>query len=237
MSARCRKCHLHAMGIHSPPPFAQWGLDLIGILPTAPGQFKYAIVAVDYYTKWVEAEPLAKITTECVKNFLMKNIYCRFGVSETIVTDNGTQFNNSNLIEFTKDMNTKIVFSSVAHPQTNGQVEAVNKIIKKLLKKKLDDAKGLWAQKLPEVLWAIRTTATEATGETPFSMAFGTEAVLPVETLIPSGRVENFDAATNKEGLRLNVDLVEERRDMADMHNQVYKQRVARHYNRKVRTM
>ena len=61
----------------------------------APGQFKYVIVVVDYYTKWVEAEPLGKVTTKCVKNFLMKNIYCRFGVPETIVTDNRTQFNNS----------------------------------------------------------------------------------------------------------------------------------------------
>ncbi|XP_004292234.1 PREDICTED: uncharacterized protein LOC101309906 [Fragaria vesca subsp. vesca] len=140
MSARCHKCHLHANEIHSPSialsillspwPFAQWGLDLIGILPTAPGQFKYVIVAVDYFTKWVEAEPLGKITIECVKNFLMKNIYCRFGVSETIVKDNGTQFNNNYLIEFTKGMGTKMVFASVAHPQTNGQVEAVNKIIK-----------------------------------------------------------------------------------------------------------
>ncbi|XP_004306172.1 PREDICTED: uncharacterized protein LOC101308605 [Fragaria vesca subsp. vesca] len=111
---------------------------------------------------------------------------------------------------------------------------AVNKIIKKLLKKKSDDAKGLWAQKLPEVLWAIRTTATEAMGETPFSMAFGTEAVLPIETSIPLGRVENFDATTN-EGLRLNIDLIEEKRERADLHNQVYKQRVARHYDSKVR--
>nr|XP_011462166.1 PREDICTED: protein NYNRIN-like [Fragaria vesca subsp. vesca] len=229
MSARCRKCHLHANGIHSPSiaqsillspwPFAQWGPDLIGILPTAPCQFKYVIVAVDYFTKWVEAEPLGKITTECVKNFLMKKIYCRFGVPETIVTDNGTQFNNNHLIEFTKGMGTKMVFASVAHSQTNGQVEAVNKIIKKLLQKKLDDAKGLWAQKLPEVLWAIRTTAIEATGETSFSMAFGTEAVLPIETSIPSGRVENFDVTTNEEGLRLNIDLIEEKRERADLHN------------------
>ncbi|XP_004301611.1 PREDICTED: uncharacterized protein LOC101300632 [Fragaria vesca subsp. vesca] len=216
-------------------PFTQWGLDLIGILPTAPGQFKYMIVAVDYYMKWVEVEPLGKITTECVKNFLMKNIYCKFEVPKTIVTDNGTQFNNNHLIEFTKGMGTKMVFASMAHPQTNGQVEAVNKIIKKLLKKKLEDAKGLWAQKLSEVLWAIRTTTTEAKGETLFSMAFGTEAVLPIETLISSGRVENFDATTNKEGLQLNIDLIEERRERADLHNQVYKQQVARHYNNKVR--
>ncbi|XP_004295940.1 PREDICTED: uncharacterized protein LOC101299568 [Fragaria vesca subsp. vesca] len=146
----------------------------------------------------VEAEPLGKITTECVKNFLMKNIYCRFGVLETIVTDNGTQFNNHHLIEFTKDMGTKMVFASVAHPQTN---------------------------------------ATEATGETPFSMAFGTEAVLPIETSIPSGRVENFDATTNEEGLRLNIDFIKEKRERADLHNQVYKQRVARHYNNKVSTI
>ncbi|KAL6210995.1 hypothetical protein ACLB2K_016224 [Fragaria x ananassa] len=97
------------------------------------------------------AEPLRKITTKCVKNFLMKNIHYRFGVLEAIVTDNGTQFNNDHLIKFTKRMGTKMVFASVTHPQTNGQVEAINKIIKKPLKK-LDDAKGMWAQKLPEVL-------------------------------------------------------------------------------------
>ncbi|KAL6141513.1 hypothetical protein ACLB2K_059801 [Fragaria x ananassa] len=85
---------------------------------------------------------MRKITTECVKNFLLKNIYCRFGVPETIVTDNGKQFNNNHLIEFTKDMGTKMVFASVAHPQTNGQVEAINKIIKKLLKKKDGRRKG-----------------------------------------------------------------------------------------------
>ncbi|XP_004295301.1 PREDICTED: protein NYNRIN-like [Fragaria vesca subsp. vesca] len=126
MLERCRKCHLHANGTHSPPialsillllwPFAQWSLDLIEILPTTPGQFKYVIVVVDYYTKWVEADPLEKITTECVKNFLMKNIHCKFGVPETIVTNNGTQFNNNHLIEFTNDMGTKMVFTSVAHP-------------------------------------------------------------------------------------------------------------------------
>ncbi|XP_004305333.1 PREDICTED: uncharacterized protein LOC101309858 [Fragaria vesca subsp. vesca] len=119
------------MGKMEEKPFAQWGPDLVGKLPTAPGQFKYVIVEVDYYTKWVEAELLSRITID--------------SVPETIVTHNGTQFNNPNLIQFTEDMGTQMVFASVAHPKTNGQIEAVNKIIKKLLKKKLDDAKGLWA--------------------------------------------------------------------------------------------
>ncbi|KAL6204960.1 hypothetical protein ACLB2K_022226 [Fragaria x ananassa] len=95
--------------------------------------------------------------------------------------------------------------------------------------------KSLWAQKLREVLWAIRTTTIEATRETTFSLAFGMEAVLPIETSIPSRRVENFDATTNKEDLQLNIDHIEEMRERADLHNQVYKQRIARHYNSKVR--
>ncbi|KAM5548962.1 hypothetical protein ABKV19_025602, partial [Rosa sericea] len=105
----------------APWPFCQWGLDLIGKLPTAVGQFKYAIVAVDYQTKWVEAEPLVAITTEKVKNFLWKNIYCRFGVPDTIVTDNGTQFDNDELRAYTENLGTRILYASPAHPQTNGQ--------------------------------------------------------------------------------------------------------------------
>ncbi|XP_024199790.1 uncharacterized protein LOC112202991 [Rosa chinensis] len=106
----------------------------------------------------------------------------RFGVPDTIVTDNGTQFDNDELRAYIENLGTRILYASPAHPQTNGQVEAVNKIIKKILKKKLNEAKGLWASKLPEVLWAIRTTTTDATRDTPFCMAFGSEAVLPIET-------------------------------------------------------
>ncbi|XP_024177714.1 uncharacterized protein LOC112183573 [Rosa chinensis] len=72
-------------------------------------------------------------------------------------------FDNDELRAYTENLGTRILYASPAHPQTNGQVEDVNKIIKKILKKKLDKAKGLWVAKLPKVLWAIRTTATEAT--------------------------------------------------------------------------
>jgi hypothetical protein len=209
---------------------------LIGKLPTARGQFKYAIVAVDYSTKWVEAAPLTAITTTKVKRFLWKNIYCRFGVPDTIITDNGTQFDNDDLREFTSKMGTKILYSSPAHPQTNGQVEAVNKILKTILKKKLDTAKGLWAEKLPEALWSIRTTPTTATGETPFCLSFGTEAVIPVEIAHPSARIQAYDPATNDEGLNLDRDLLEEKRDAAHFHNLQNKQRVARYYNLRVKT-
>ncbi|XP_024171498.1 protein NYNRIN-like [Rosa chinensis] len=211
------------------------GLDIVGKLPTAKGQFKYIIVAIDYDTKWIEAEPLTAITTAKVQHFLWKNIYCRYGVPDTIITDNGTQFNNEELINFTSKLGTKMSFASVAHPQINGQVESANKIIKKLLKRKLEDKKGLWAEKLPEVLWVIRTTPTSANSETPFCMVFGIEAVLLVEVTQPTARIDGHNATTNIAGVNLDKDLLEEKRDKAHLHNLQNKRRVSRFYNNRVK--
>ena len=221
--------------IMSPWIHAVWGLDLIGQLPTAKGQLKYIIVAVDYFSKWVEAEALACISTTKITRFLWKNVYCRYGVPQTIITDNGTQFNNPEFISFARDLGTTVRFASVAHPQANGQVEAVNKKIMQLLKRSLGDAKGLWAEKLPEVLWALRTTPTEATGRTPFSLMFGSECVLPIEQALPSARVIEFDEVTNDISRRLDLDLLEEDRVAANIRNLEHKQRVARFYNARVR--
>ena len=74
----------------SPWPFTMWGIDIVGSLPLSKGGAKYAIVAVDYFTKWAEAEPLATITTKKVINFMVRNIICRFSLQRTNVTDNGT---------------------------------------------------------------------------------------------------------------------------------------------------
>ncbi|KAL2497692.1 Ribonuclease H [Abeliophyllum distichum] len=88
--------------ILSPWPFSKWGIDLIGPMPTGKGRTKYAIVVVDYFTKWAEAEPLAKITEQKTTDFIRKSIICRFGVPYSIVTDNGKQFENSKLRSFVK---------------------------------------------------------------------------------------------------------------------------------------
>ncbi|XP_073137071.1 uncharacterized protein [Henckelia pumila] len=73
-------------------PFDQWGMDIVGPFPVSTGQRKFLLVAVDYFSKWVEAEPLAKITENEVLNFLWKNIVCRFGIPRRLVSDNGRQF-------------------------------------------------------------------------------------------------------------------------------------------------
>ena len=156
---KCDKCQRFATIPRAPPskltmltspwPFAVWGIDLIGSLPTGKGGMKYAVVAVDYFTKWTKAEPLATITSKKILDFVVKSIMCRYGVPRKIVSDNGTQFDCDLFTNFCDENGIIKSFSSVAHPQANGQVEAVNKTLKSSLKKKLEEAKGRWPEELP----------------------------------------------------------------------------------------
>ncbi|CAL9004809.1 unnamed protein product, partial [Prunus brigantina] len=219
----------------SPWPFAQWGLDLIRPMLEGKGQVKYAVVAVDYFTKWAEAGALATITAARIETFVWQNIVCRFGIPNTIVTDNGRQFDNAKFKQFCSNLKIKLCFASPAHPQSNGQVEAVNKIIKRTLKTKLDKAKGCWPELLPEVLWSYCTTFRTSTGETPFSLSFGTEAVAPVEIGQPTYRTSTYEAEANNEQLALNLDFIDELRGQSNMCNVAYKQRIAKYYNSRVK--
>ncbi|KAL5569244.1 hypothetical protein UlMin_025819 [Ulmus minor] len=100
----------------SPWPFAKWGIDLIGPLPLGKYQMKFAVVAIDYYTKWVEAEPLSEITEARTTSFVWKNIVCRFGIPHSLVSNNGTQFDSTGLKKLCSELGIKKHFSSVAHP-------------------------------------------------------------------------------------------------------------------------
>ena len=108
------------MSITSPWPFVVWGIDLIGRLLEGRGSVPYAVVVVDYFTKWVEVEALASITPAKIKEFIYKNIFCQYGVPHTIVFDNGKQFDCEEFKEFYDDLQIKKVFLSVARPQANG---------------------------------------------------------------------------------------------------------------------
>ncbi|KAK0596420.1 hypothetical protein LWI29_015518 [Acer saccharum] len=212
-----------------------WGIDLIGPMPIAAEGAKHAILAVDYFTKWVEAEPLVHITEANTISFVKKNILYRFGIPNTIITDNGTQFDCKKFRELCDKYGINNYYASPAHQQTNGQTKAVNKIIKHNLKAKLEAKKGSWADKLPQVLWAYRTTERGSTGETPYSMAYGVEAIIPVETSFSSPRVQLFQPELNIDMLKCGLDELEERREHAQIRNTAYQQRVARYYNSHVR--
>ena len=126
------------------------------------------------------------------------------------------------------------MFSAVAHPKANGQVEAVNKIIKLILKKRLEKARGKWVDELPTAIWACRTTHKSATDHTPFTLAYGTEAVIPMELEVPSHRVTYYDPKTNQNLLLESLDFVDEKREEANLRATAYRHRVARYYNEKV---
>ena len=154
------------------------GLDILGPFPLARVQKKFLIVACEYFTKWVEAEAVAAITQKSVEKFLWKNVICRFGVPQRIIIDNGPQLKGDKISQFCSNLHITMNPSLVCHPQINGQVESANKNILNSLKKRLDDAKGLWVEELPSTLWAIRTTAHSRTRDTPFNLAFGTDVIL-----------------------------------------------------------
>ena len=73
----------------APWPFAQWGLDNMGPFPTALRQLKFLVISIDYFTKWVEAKPLATITERSIRTFVWRNIICRYGIPRVLVSDNG----------------------------------------------------------------------------------------------------------------------------------------------------
>ncbi|RDY10102.1 Tf2-8, partial [Mucuna pruriens] len=198
--------------VTSPWPFYKWGIDILGPFPLAPGQMKFLMVAIDYFTKWVEAEPMATITAERVKRFVWKRIICRFGLSAEIVSDNGTQFASTATAKFCQELHIRQSFTSVEHPQANGQAEAANRVILRGLRRRLEEAKGRWVEELPQVLWSYHTTPHSTTGETPFRLTYGSEAVIPVEIGEPSPRTALFDPTGNEDELRANLDLLVARR-------------------------
>ena len=149
------------------------------------------------------------------------------------MSDNGKQFDNLKFRDFCAELGIKNYYSSPAHPQSNGQVEVTIRTLKAALKTKLEDLKGKWVEYLPEVLWAYITTSKLATQETPFALAFGTEAVAPVEIRLKSLRIELASVEHNEEALHLNLDLLDEKRDQVLKRTVDYQRKTARYYDQK----
>ena len=142
----------------NPWSFAQWGLDIVGPFPKATRNKRFLLVSTDYFTKWVEAKPLANIRDADAKKFFWRNIVTRFGVPRTLISDNRLQFDSKAFRRYCCELGITNRYSTPAYPQENGQTEAVNKIIISGLKKRLDDVKGRWVEELPHVLWTYQTT-------------------------------------------------------------------------------
>ena len=151
------------------------------------------------------------------------------------MSNNGKQSDNAKFRDFCAELGIKNYYSSPAHPQSNGQAEVTIRTLKATLKTKLEDLKGKWVDYLPGVLWAYRTTRKSATQETPFALAFGTEAVAPVEVGLKSPRIELASVEHNDEALRLNLDPLDEKREQVLKRTEDYQRKTTRYYNPKVK--
>ena len=207
----------------------------MGPFPIAVRQLKFLVVGIDYFTKWVEVEALASIAERNVRSFVWKNIICRYGIPRVLVSDNRKQFDNDAFRDFCSQLGVKNHYSSPAHPQANGQVKVINRSLLKIIKTQLEGTKGIWPEVLPSVLWAYRTTVRTPTGDMPFRLAYGSEAVILAEVGLTSYRVENHDEGRNDEALRVQLDLVDEVRANAEQRLARYQDLMAKHYNSRVR--
>ena len=245
---KCEDCQFHANIIRQPPeplhptvaswPFDAWGLDVVGPLPKSSKGHLYILAVTDYFSKWAEAIALKEVKKEIVVEFIKNYIIFRHGVPRYIITDNGKAFYNKAMDKLCMEYKFKQHNSSIYHAPANGLAEAFNKTLCNLLKKIVSRTKKDWHERLGEALCAYRTTHRTATGATPYSLVYGSEAVLPLECQVPSLRIAIQEGLSNEDNMRLRLEELEaldERRLEAQQRLECYQARMTKAFNKKVR--
>jgi hypothetical protein len=177
--------------IIKPWPFRGWGMDMIGkINPPSSKSHQFILAITDYFTKWVEAIPMKSVASKDIINFVKEHLIHRSGISQTITTDGGSVFISEEFRKFAIDMGIKLIRSSPYYAQANGQAEASNQSLIKLIKRKIDKHPRRWHEVLSEALWAYHVSCQGATKTSPYHLVYGQEAVLLWEIMTGSRRVE-----------------------------------------------
>jgi transposase InsO family protein len=193
---------------------------------------------MDKFSKWIEVRLITNLMAEQAVS-LFTDISHRFGVPNSIITDNGSQFTGRKFLEFCDKYHIRVDWAAVAHPQTNGQVECANGMILQGLKPRIFDRLNKygrkWPQKLLSVVWSLRTTPSRATRFTPFFLVYGAEAVLPTDLEYGSLRVKGYDESANQRAHEDSLDQLDEARTVALMHSARYQQVLRRYQAQKIR--
>ncbi|GJW36208.1 reverse transcriptase domain-containing protein [Tanacetum coccineum] len=159
--------------------FDIWGIDFIGPFQKSH-KFEYILIAIDYVSKWVEAQALPANDARVVITFL-KKLFCRFGIPKALISDRGTHFCNKIMEKTMKRYGVNHYFSTSYHPQTSGQVENTNRALKRILEKTIKDNPAIWSRKLDDALWPFRTAYKTLTDTTPYKLIYGKNCHLPFE--------------------------------------------------------
>jgi transposase InsO family protein len=247
----CHTCQLQANLIHTHPtslqnmatpwPFHTWELDLIGPINPPSGGYIWILVATEYFSKWVEAIPLRKATGAAVANFIREHIITRFGIPHKIISDNGTPFVNKSVREVLEHYRIKHRRSTPYYSQGNGQAEATNRMLLRILSKMVFDYGKDWSSHLADTLWAYRESTKTVTGFTPFSLVYGTDAISPTELLVPSPRIlHGMDLEANADicvkARVADLESLEEVRELTQVRSLRYHQKLANAYEKTLQT-
>jgi hypothetical protein len=228
-----------------------WGLDSVGLFRTAPGGYRFILVAVNKFTKWIEVRPIVKVTSEEAAKF-MRDITHLFGVPNRIITDLSTAFTGSAFWDFCQDNTINVYYSLVAHPRCNGQVERANGMSFRLSKIVsangmvlqaikdgiFDDASNYatrWFAELPNVIWGLRTQVSSTTGFSPFFLVYGSEAILPTDVAFRAPRIQFYEEGEAEKACRVDLDSLEEQRLATVMRQARHDQHFRSYHDRNVK--
>eukprot|EP00253_Pinus_taeda_P032089 PITA_32089 len=234
----CHACKIFDRKTRIPPaplqpvvivgPFAKWGIDFMTCNATLAWGHGYIIVAVDYFTKWAEAMPTLNNNGETASLCFFNHVVSRFDVPQAIVTDHGSHFLNHMMVELAAKLGLSHDNSTPYYPQANGQVEAINKVLKRILQRMIGVHKRSWHLILYSALWAYQTLVRNVTEFTPFQLVYGLEAILPIQCEISSLKlaVDLLPETLEEEARFLELIQLDETRHDATLANESHKKRV-----------
>jgi hypothetical protein len=190
------------------------------------------LVAIDKFTKWIEVKPVTCPKADRVLDFLDELMH-RYGLPHRIITDLGSNFNNHQFWEYCENSGIDVRYVSVAHPRANGHVERANGMVLDALKKRPHDAAnskgGKWIKELPNALWGLRTKPSKPTGQSPYFLVYGSEAILPADVMWDSPAVEHYDEGVSEDSRWVDIDGLEEARCAALVQSTRYLEGIRRY--------
>nr|GEU51737.1 reverse transcriptase domain-containing protein [Tanacetum cinerariifolium] len=216
--------------------FNVWGIDFMGPFPSSRAN-KYILVAVDYFSKWVEAKALPTNDARVVVKFL-KSLFSRFGTSRAIISDRGTHFYNDQFARVMTKYGVTHRLATAYHPQTSGQVEVSNRGLKRTLERTVGENHASWSDKLDDALWAFRTAFKTPIGCTPYKLVYGRSCHLPIELEHKAYwalKHANFDLKTMGDHQKLQLNELNELRDQTYENYLIYKERTKKLQDSKIK--
>eukprot|EP00253_Pinus_taeda_P001617 PITA_01617 len=228
--------------LHDAPAGGHFGVDTIAhkvihvgyywptLFKDAHEYHKYILTVTDYFTKWVEAIPLKTTNSEAIIEFIDQFIITRFGVLNALVFYNASYFSGNSMFDFTIKRGFKLKYSANYYPQGNGLAESTNKNLIKIIKQTIEQNHKNWHKSLIFALWADRITEKASISSSLFRLAYGKEAVLPTNLILPSLALVQFIEESPSSSLQLRHDQIlklEEEREKAKIthakHQQIIK--------------